>query len=55
MKMLTAKQIRNLNPERLKEFYRLGLTQKQIAEICGVSQAIINKRFKEYNIKGLST
>jgi transposase len=51
MKDLTAEQIRNLSPFRLREFYLQGLTMEQIAEKCGVEKTLIKRRFHEYKTK----
>jgi len=49
---MTAQQIRNLNPDRLKSLYRYQrLTQKRIAVLCGVAESTIRLRLKQYGIR----
>ena len=50
-KSLTAEQIRNLNPRRLKEFAEEGLTIEQIALKTGLSPLTVFYRLKEYGIR----
>jgi transcriptional regulator with XRE-family HTH domain len=49
---MTATQIRNLNPGRLRNLYTFqGITQDKIASLCGVAPSTIRLRFKQYGIK----
>lgn len=49
--MITREQIRNIRPERLKEFKEMKMTNKEIAKLCGVTEATIYNRFKELRKK----
>jgi transcriptional regulator with XRE-family HTH domain len=52
MSSLNMMQIRNLNPNRLREMYKKEkLTMAQIAQKTGVSRATISQRLREYGIK----
>ena len=44
---LTRKQIRNLNPEKLKEFREKGIAPKEITKLCGLKIATIYNRLRE--------
>jgi len=48
--MLTAENIKNLNPKNLRKMFLQGISVKWIAEMCGVDDNTIYKRFKEYKI-----
>jgi len=48
--MLTAENIKNLNPKNLRKMFLQGISVKWIAEMCGVDEDTIYNRFKEYKI-----
>ena len=48
---LTREHILNLNPKRLREMTKKGMTQREIAKVCGVGPVLIFNRLREYGIK----